>query len=153
LSRRPLLFAAAFGGLLLAGTALAGSTLRGHGCHGKEPTSEIELREHLEDVSGRVLSQVDATPAQRAAVDTLLEGAAPTLWAFKQEGAELHERGEAALDGDQIDRAALESVRKDGLALADRASAEALDLFVDLANVLTVEQRAELHETIARWRD
>ena len=50
----------------------------------------------------------------------------------------------AELAKPQIDRAAIERLRQDGLALADEASKIAIDGVADVGDVLTPEQRKDL---------
>ena len=51
----------------------------------------------------------------------------------------------------QIDRAALERLREQGMGLADEASRIVVDGVADLAEVLSPEQRAELLELMHRF--
>jgi protein CpxP len=53
----------------------------------------------------------------------------------------------------QIDRAALEQLRTEGLALADEATRIIVDGVADLAEVLTPEQRAELLDLVHRFHE
>jgi Spy/CpxP family protein refolding chaperone len=51
----------------------------------------------------------------------------------------------------QIDRAALEQLRQEGLAMADEASQVVVDGVAELAEVLSPEQRSELLELVHRF--
>ncbi len=118
---------------------------RGHHGH-HDVQSAGELRDHMEIGADFLLARVDATDAQEAQVEAILDEVAGPAFELKLEGQDLREEVRASLDGGAVDAAALESARTRGLDLADRASALALDTFVDVANVLTPEQRAELSE-------
>jgi Spy/CpxP family protein refolding chaperone len=106
------------------------------------------------------LDRIDATPDQRSAIRERVESARATLQGFRTEAQELREQIHAALFGETVDRAALEEDRLELVDLFDRATATAFDLFADVSEVLTPEQRAELHrirdqglaERIAQWR-
>lgn len=123
-----------------------------HGCKGAEVQSAAELRRHMDRGAGFLLDRVDATPEQEERVGAILDELAEPAFALKAEGQELRADVHASLDGGRVDAEALEEARQDGLDLADRASALALDAFVDLAAVLTPEQRAELAELHDAWR-
>jgi hypothetical protein len=113
-----------------------------------------ELRAHLgkaadfafctEDSRGPCLVTVDA--AQRERIDTVLDGVAPKMFAHRGEARGLHDEMRDQLSAEQIDRGDVEEVRRDGLDLADRASKDILDAIVDIAEVLTPEQRRQIAE-------
>jgi Spy/CpxP family protein refolding chaperone len=119
------------------------------GCHGGGAESAAEVREHMGVMSDRALAALGATDAQRATIDGILDEAAPQAWGFKEEVRALRERFRAALLAEPVDQVALETVRKEALALADRASAQALDDVIEASQTLTPEQRTRL----ARWAE
>lgn len=123
-----------------------------HGCKGEQVASAAELRQHMDRGASWILGRVDATEAQEAEVSAILDEVAEPAFSLKREGQELRGEVHASLSGGQVDAEALEEVRQEGLDLADRASALALDTFVDLAAVLTPEQRSELAELHDTWR-
>ena len=90
------------------------------------------------------LDAIGATPEQRAAIRGFVEDTLPTLRSIKAERRALSEEMRALLLEPTVDRAAVEAVRSDAVDLFDRATDTVLDLMVDAANVLTVEQRAML---------
>lgn len=119
----------------------------GHcGAHDGPPTAE-GVREHMAWATDHALDRVDAPEDQYKAVDAILDESAPKLAGFAGEGHALRGQLKETLVADPTDRAALETVRTSALALADRASAAALDDLVKLASVLTPEQRQELAQT------
>jgi len=120
---------------------------RWHGhFHGHKQMTVEQARDHADRVAGHVLDEVDATDEQQARVAALLDVAVPELFGLRTQGKELKEAFHAALSAETPDRAGMERVRVEGLKLADEASAKAVELLADLAEVLTPEQRAQLHE-------
>mgnify|MGYP001599581838 CR=1 FL=1 len=124
----------------------------GHGC-GKHdaPQSAEELRERMDRGAGWLLNRVDATPEQEAQVDTVLDRVAPELFALKDDHEALRQDLRAALTAESIDAAEVESIRKEGLALADDASRIVVGGIVDIAKVLDVDQRADLAQAAERF--
>lgn len=124
----------------------------GHGC-GKHdaPQSAEELRQRMDKGAGWLLDRVDASPEQEAQVGAVLDRVAPELFALKDDHAALRQDLRAALTADNVDPAEVESIRKEGLALADDASRVVVGGIVDIAKVLDTEQRAELAEAAERF--
>lgn len=159
-SRRPrggraLLGLLALGGALgLGATAFAttqdGPGARAHGWHAGPVTLE-DVRERVAWGAERALDRVDATPEQRVEVEAILDDALPEGVALRADGRALKADLRDALLQPQVDPAEVESIRQEGLALADRASAHALGVVVELAQTLTLEQRAELDAAAQRW--
>lgn len=142
--------------LLLAGlvTVPFAVAAAGHGWQGSchdAPRSAEELRAHMDKGADRLLGHVDATDDQRAQVDVVLDGLAPKLFDLKAEKDALHEDAVAVLGAPTVDRAALEEVRQDGLALADTASKELVDAIAQVAAILAPDQRTQLLEDAERW--
>ena len=104
----------------------------------------------------KALDHVDATDEQRATVKALLEDAIPQMQTYRSEAGVLREEIRAVFHEDEIDRVALEDARTDLVGLFDRASATMFDLFADLAEVFSEEQRDELQalreKRKAAWR-
>lgn len=123
------------------------------GCHGHgEPKSAADIREHLAMGAEHMLDKVDASDAQRDEVDGVLDALAPELWTFKSEHEGIRDEFQAALTGEQVDRAKLEGARVRGLALADKASSTVLDAVADTAEILSADQRGELLDLWERWQ-
>ncbi len=123
----------------------------GHGGPGGHPSlSDAMVLEHARGGVDRLIGRVDGTDAQREALEPIIDQTVAELLAIRAQGkvlkAELHE---AMARGD-LDRAELEVVRRKGLALADLASAKVFDTLLEVSEVLTPEQRAELTEDLRR---
>jgi Spy/CpxP family protein refolding chaperone len=122
----------------------------GHGCHGwGPPQSADEVRDRVGRAEDRLLDKVDATDEQRARVAGVLDGLAPDLFRFHTEGREVHEDLKSALLA--ADAPGVEAARVDALALVDAASRRVAGAAVEIAGVLTPEQRQELAKLGERW--
>jgi Spy/CpxP family protein refolding chaperone len=133
-------------------TAVAYASGRGGHCGGHSQVSSAEeLRAKLDRPAGWLLGKVDATDEQAASIEGTLDRVAPELFALKAEHAEIRAEFRDALTAEQINPAEVEAVRVEGLALADEASRVVAGAVVEIAKVLTVEQRGELAELADRF--
>lgn len=108
-----------------------------------------EARETARFFLGRALKKVEATPAQRAAVEEAVDAVLPSLLALRGERLRLRDELRATLAADNVDTAKLESLRQDALRLVDRASAEVVGALGKASSELTAEQRQRLLELLA----
>jgi protein CpxP len=131
--------------------ALAG----GFGGHFGPPRAETaeEARDHADRMAERALDRVDATDAQRAQVDAVLDTAVPKMFAIHEDGAALREQGRDLFTAPTIDRAAVESLRAEAMTLADEGSRLMADTAVQIATILTPEQRQDLGAAMDKWHD
>ena len=157
--RRALFALVTLGGLATLGTAVAATQDGGpdwraeahaRGWHHRAVTVE-EAQERIAWGADQALDRVEATDAQREAVHEVLADAVPGGFALKADGRALKADLRDALLQPEVSAEDVESIRLDGLDLADRASAQALDLVVDIAQLLTLEQREELAATARSW--
>jgi protein CpxP len=123
----------------------AGSLVHGRGTFGLQLLQDpAAAKDHVATAVEWALRGVEATEEQkqqaRKITDRLIDGLEPLAKAHHDHHvAMVHE-----LQKPQIDRAAIERLRRQELELADQASKLALDGVADLADVLTPEQRQEL---------
>jgi Spy/CpxP family protein refolding chaperone len=151
--RRWLLFGlpiAAFAGLFAARAFAHGFR---HGCayDGEEMSDEelSERRDHMVEFAARYL---EATPQQKTRMHALADELAPQFLALRKEGKALRDKTQQAVRDDN--RGALEGVRKEALALGDRASQQWLTAYGKLSDILTPQQRTQLADHLAhrgRW--
>jgi hypothetical protein len=121
------------------------------GCDRSSPQSAAELRDRMDGPAERFADRVDATDAQRAEIDAALDTLAPRLWTLKDRHEALRGDAQAAFAEEELDRAELDELRREGLALADEASVAALDAVWRVADALSVEQRRELVDAWEAW--
>lgn len=116
---------------------------RGHGMDGAGM---------LGHYSERMLDLVKATPEQRAQIRKLTETARTEMQAQHESRRALHEQSRALFSQPNIDAAAAEALRQQLVAQHDQASKRMLQLRLDVAAVLTPEQRKLLAERQALRR-
>jgi Spy/CpxP family protein refolding chaperone len=113
----------------------------GHGGHGSHGDMRAEM--------DQMLTQVDATPEQKAKIHGIMKGAFETLKPMHGTLQQTHRDLHGLLTAPTIDRAALERLRAARLADADQASRVLVKALADSAEVLRPEQRAKLGELMA----
>jgi len=105
-------------------------------------------KRHVDFMTGWALSEIDATDAQRREIDIVLEAAIDDLFLLRDS----HRANRAAfrdvLMQTEIDRLALEELRQAQMELADEASRRLVEAVADVAEQLTLEQRAQLAEIV-----
>jgi Spy/CpxP family protein refolding chaperone len=115
----------------------------GFGRFGRVESAD-ELRERIGNRLDFALWKIDATDAQRARVDEILDRAAPQLFSTMQKGHDVRRAlMEALASGDH---SAAELNRKQALTWADEASKLWLSTFEQAMGVLNADQRAKVRE-------
>lgn len=97
----------------------------------------------------RLLSSVDGTAEQKAKISEIARAAIRDLQPMREQFRGGRDRLAAALRAEKVDRAAIEQLRGDQLALGEMASKRVSQAISDAAEVLTPGQRATLVE---RWQ-
>ena len=124
------------------------------GWHGKRfsQMTDAEIEKKITRVVKHVSIEIEATAEQEQKITSLVTALAKDIRPVKEEfraaGKEMHK----LLIADTIDREAIEKVRAERLAEADRISKEVTTAIADVAEVLTLEQRKVLHERIEQFR-
>lgn len=98
------------------------------------------------------LETVDATAEQEREVADIVEGMIDRVYPLAGQHRANREAMIAALAGADVDRDALERLRRAELELADKVSAELVATLSDVADVLTLEQRERLVSKMSRFR-
>jgi Spy/CpxP family protein refolding chaperone len=106
--------------------------------------------EHMGRMIDRMLDGLNASDAQRSQIKQIAAGAAADLKAQREAGRGLHQRAMQAFAAPTVDAAAVEQVRLQMLQQHDQMSRRVTQAMLDVARVLTPEQRARLGE---RMRD
>lgn len=125
----------ALGALAVTGVVQANG-FRGHGFGG--PFGGFGLE--------RALKSVDTTKEQRQRIWAIVDAARTEIRPMIGDLDDRRDRLAALVRAETLDRAAIETLRKEALATADAVSARALEAFIQAAEVLTPEQRTELLE-------
>ena len=98
----------------------------------------------------RMLDGVNATDAQRAQIKQIVAAAAVDMKAQREAGRSLRERSRQIFTAPTIDANAAEQVRLQMLTQHDQMSRKTLQVMLDVAQVLTPEQRAKIGAQMAR---
>lgn len=91
-----------------------------------------------------MLDLVDATDAQRTQIKTIMDTARSELKTTQDALRSLHEQGMTLFAATNVDAAAIEALRVKGSALHEQVSKRMSQAMIDVARVLTPEQRAKL---------
>ncbi len=91
-----------------------------------------------------MLDLVDATDAQRSQIKTIMDAARSELKPQRDAMRGLHEQGLTLFAATNVDAAAIEALRQKGSALHEQISKRMSQAMIDVARVLTPEQRAKL---------
>lgn len=94
----------------------------------------------------RLLDEVGATDAQRSQVKQIAQAATADLKPQREAGRGLHAQGLQLFAAPTVDATAVEALRQQMLAQHDQASKRMVQAMLDIAKVLTPEQRAKLGE-------
>jgi periplasmic protein CpxP/Spy len=143
-----LIVAAALG--LAAGgfaTAAVGSGMGGHGWghHGmRGPMTEAQMQEHAVEIVDHIGWAIDATDEQKAKLTTIATAMLKDLEPAHAKLRAAHDRIAELLRQPKTDRAALEALRAEHIALADDVSKRITQGLADASDVLTPQQRAKL---------
>ena len=97
-----------------------------------------------------MLDGLNATDAQRSQIRQIATAAAADLKAQREARRALREKGIQILAAPSVDAGAAEALRQQMLAQHDQASKRMLQAMLDVANVLTPEQRAKLGERMKK---
>lgn len=107
-------------------------------------------------MSGRMLrhmlDEVKATDDQRKRVEAIAEAAAKDLRAQRDQGRTLREQSMALFTQPTVDAAAVEALRQQQLQQHDQATRRMSQAMLDIAAVLTPEQRQRLGERMKERR-
>jgi Spy/CpxP family protein refolding chaperone len=98
-----------------------------------------------------MLDEVEASDAQRRTIEPLVERTSARMHDIHTQAGDLHDELLGLLTAETIDRAALESVRAEAVALVDRASREMVEAMAGMAEVLTPDQRKEIAREAESW--
>ena len=103
---------------------------------------------HVERMITRFAKEVDATPAQRDKLAEIAKGAARDLLPLRDKLRAGHQQAIALAGAQNVDRAGMENLRAEQIALADTASKRVTQALADAAEVLTPEQRQKIADHI-----
>jgi Spy/CpxP family protein refolding chaperone len=94
---------------------------------------------------------VDATSEQREKLTTIAQSAARDLAPLRDKVKSARQQAIDLMSAETVDRAAIENLRAEQIALMDATSKRLTQALADAADVLTVEQRKKLAERAQRF--
>jgi len=124
-----------------------------HGHRGRFGPPHPMTPEHAREIVSWALRGVDASDAQVEAIADILDELAGDLERARERHHEQLEALAEALAAPEVDRAALEKIRAEGIALADATSGRLVAALADASARLTPAQRAELLERHERLHE
>ncbi len=130
-----------------------GPGMEGHGAAEGPGMLFMGPPEHVARAVDRMLDGLSATDAQRAQVKQIAQAAAEDLRRQHEAGRALHERSLAIFGAPTVDAAAAESLRQQMLTQHDQASRRVMQAMLDVAKVLTPEQRARIADRMKQRED
>ncbi len=139
--------------LVLAGGMVARAwAFGGPGFPGFGPGMHKEfMQKRLE----KMLDQVKATDSQRTAIKNIAARVHSEMEPLHQEHKAIHDQMVKLFSADKVDGTAVEKLRTQTMALAEKGSQALTRALVDAGNVLNAEQRQtiikELQENHGRW--
>jgi Spy/CpxP family protein refolding chaperone len=149
-------------GVVLGSTAVGtvGYAGFGPGCghlgHGPWAASGPEAaearRERIGFAVDRLLTKVEASDAQKAEVQAIVDPLATEMQPLRETFAANRASLVQLLRAPEIDRAAMEALRSEQMVQADAISRVLVNALADVADVLTPEQRSQLASRIAELR-
>ena len=98
-------------------------------------------KEFMQKRLDKMLDEVKATDAQRTAVKNIAARLQSEMEPIHKEHTRLHDQILQAFAADKVDGAAIENLRTQATALVERGSQSLTRALVDVANVLSAEQR------------
>ncbi len=99
---------------------------------------------HVERMIKHFAVEVDATPAQREKLNVIAKAAAHDLLPMHDKLQAARQQAIALAGGQSVDRAGMEKLRSEQIALADIASKRMTLALADAAEVLTPQQRQKI---------
>jgi len=108
------------------------------------PMDPAKVDTQVERMIKHFAAEVDATAAQRDKLTAIAKAAAKDLLPLRDKLQSGHQQALAIAGAPTVDRAAIEKLRGEQMALADTASKRMTQAMADAAEVLTPEQRQKL---------
>lgn len=113
--------------------------------------------ERVDRMVDRLLSDLNATDAQRTQVKQIAQAAAADLKAQREAGRGLHQQAMQLFTQPNVDANAVEALRQQRMAHMDQSSKRMSQAMVEISRVLTPEQRTKLAERMKeraqRWQE
>lgn len=134
----------------LAGGYAGKSFAQGHGGFFSARFDPARMDDRFERMVKHLAVEVDATPEQKDKLSGIAKGAARELAPLREKMRTARTQAVELMAAPQVDRAAIEKLRVEQIALADSTSKRITQALAEAADVLTPEQRGKLAEHARR---
>jgi periplasmic protein CpxP/Spy len=143
------------GGTMAAGIVIGAASLAGAAMmHGEAGWRHHGPRlDRIQNFVRMSLDSVAATSDQEAKVHDIVASAFTDLAPKPEDRMAMRTQAVEILKAPTVDKAGLEKLRTDFVAHADARSKRFMDMVVQIADILTPEQRAKLADKAALWSD
>jgi Spy/CpxP family protein refolding chaperone len=116
------------------------------------PLSQAQIDDRIDRMTKHMAIELDATADQQAKIAGIAKAAVGDLRQMREHAEAARARALALLTAPTIDRAAIEQLRTDQMALADTASKRIVQAVADASDVLSAEQRRKVADWIVLFR-
>jgi Spy/CpxP family protein refolding chaperone len=117
------------------------------------PFNAAAVEDRVDRMIRHLAIEVDANADQQEKLRAIAKAAVKDLVPLREKAQAARERGHVLLTQPAIDRAAIEALRAEQMALADQASRRFAQALGDAAEVLTVEQRRKIDDRLTGWHN
>jgi protein CpxP len=113
----------------------------------------VRVQDRADRAVRHVAIEIDATAEQQEKLRSIVKDVVKDLLPMREKALSARQRGRELLTQPTVDRAAIEALRAEQLALADTASKRFTQALGDVAEVLTPEQRRKLDDRLTELRE
>jgi protein CpxP len=116
------------------------------------PLSPAQIDDRIDRMTKHMAIELDATADQQGKIAAIAKAAVADLRPMREQAQAAHARALSLFTAPSIDRAAIERLRVEQVALADTASKRIVQALADAADVLSAEQRRKVADWVALMR-
>jgi periplasmic protein CpxP/Spy len=117
------------------------------------PFDPARVEDRADRMTRHVAIEIDATNEQQEKLRAIVKSAVKDLLPLREKALINRQRAQSLLTQPSIDRAAIEALRSEQMALADTASRRLAQAIGDAAEVLNPEQRRKLSDRLTELRE
>jgi Spy/CpxP family protein refolding chaperone len=117
------------------------------------PFTEAQINDRIDRATKHLAIELDASADQQMKVASIAKAAVADLLPMREKAQAARNQAIALLTAPTVDRAAIEKLRADQIALADAASKRIAQAADDASEVLNPEQRRKIADWIAVLHD
>jgi periplasmic protein CpxP/Spy len=118
-----------------------------------EPFDPARVEDGADRAVRHLAIEIDATTEQQEKLRAIVKGAVKDLLPMREKALAARQRARVLLTQPTIDRAAIEALRAEQMALAEAASKRFVQALGDAGEALTPEQRRKIDDRLAEFRE